>query len=198
MPDSDLKFDLFRNSIQSLTNLGYDFIGMDHFAKKADELSIAAEQKGLSRNFQGYTTDQADALLGFGVSSISNLGTAYSQNVKKLGEYYRALDGTQSLIEKGVTLTQNDVKHRAAINELMCNLYIDKQNFEQRYNIIFDKYFKDAIAHLKPFIEDNLVTNTDSFIKIHPRGRLLIRNISMSFDQYIGQQAHQLRYSRVI
>ncbi len=102
------------------------------------------------------------------------------------------------MIEKGVTLTQNDVKHRAAINELMCNLYINKPNFEQRYHITFDEYFKDAIAQLKPFIEDNLVTNTDSFIKIHPRGRLLIRNISMSFDQYIGQQAHQLRYSRVI
>lgn len=198
MPSSEDKFELFRYSIKKLCDIGYEFIGMDHFAKKSDELSKAANNKTLQRNFQGYTTDQADALLGLGVSSISNLHVAYSQNVKKLGEYYNALDGDIPLIEKGVSLSRDDVIHRAVINQLMCNLYVDKRAFEEQFGIVFNDYFSSAIAHLAPFVEDNLVTNNSECIKIHPRGRLLIRNISMSFDQYIGQQAHQLRYSRVI
>ncbi len=198
MPSSEDKFELFRYSINTLCDNGYEFIGMDHFAKQTDELSKAAKNKTLHRNFQGYTTDQADALLGLGVSSISNLHVAYSQNVKKLNDYYKALDGELPLIEKGVSLSSDDVIHRAAINQLMCNLYIDKHAFEKQFDIVFDRYFSAAIAQLTPFIEDNLVSNSARSIKIHPRGRLLIRNISMSFDQYIGQQAHQLRYSRVI
>jgi oxygen-independent coproporphyrinogen-3 oxidase len=198
MPTSETKFALFRQSINTLCNLGYDFIGMDHFAKKTDVLSIAAKEHRLSRNFQGYTTDQSDCLLGLGVSSISNLGTAYAQNVKKLSDYYKALDGHQSILEKGINLTNEDVIHRAIINQLMCNFYVDKKAFEAKFSIQFDTFFAKHLKLLSGFEKDNLITNNDTSITIHSSGRLLVRNICMSFDQYLGTQAHQLRYSRVI
>jgi oxygen-independent coproporphyrinogen-3 oxidase len=198
MPSADLKFSLFRQSIKTLCNMGYDFIGMDHFAKKTDELSIAAKDRSLSRNFQGYTTDQSDCVLGLGVSSISSLGTAYAQNSKKLVDYYKALDGLQPLLEKGINLSDDDVIHRGIINQLMCNFYVDKREFESKFGIQFDTYFAENLKQLSPFENDNLLTNNESSITIHPRGRLLVRNICMSFDEYLVTPAHQQRYSRVI
>lgn len=198
MPSSDLKFSLFQQSIHSLCDLGFEFIGMDHFAKPSDELSQAAKAHTLNRNFQGYTTDQSDCLLGLGVSSISSLGSAYAQNVKKLSDYYEALDGVKPLLEKGVNLSDDDIINRAIINQLMCNFYVDKKEFETKFDIQFDDYFADCLAQLQPFEEDKLVSNDSDSIIIHPRGRLLVRNICMSFDEYIVSPAHQLRYSRVI
>lgn len=198
MPSSDEKFSLFRQSISKLCDLGYEFIGMDHFAKKSDELSIAAKNKSLSRNFQGYTTQQSDCLLGLGVSSISSLGSAYAQNVKKLGDYYKALDGKMPLLEKGLNLTGEDVIHRELINQLMCNFHVDKASFEAAFNIHFDTFFRASLAQLTAFEKDNLLTNSFTALTIHPRGRLLVRNICMSFDEYLVTPAHQLRYSRVI
>jgi oxygen-independent coproporphyrinogen-3 oxidase len=133
-----------------------------------------------------------------GVSSISSLGTAYAQNVKKLGDYYRALDGEKPLLEKGINLTQEDIVHRGIINQLMCNFYVNKSDFASKYDIDFDSFFADNIKQLASFENDNLVTNNEDSITIHPRGRLLVRNICMSFDQYLVTPAHQLRYSRVI
>lgn len=198
LPSADTKFTLFRLSIKHLVAQGYEYIGMDHFAKPEDELSIAANNKTLNRNFQGYTTDTASTLLGLGVSSISNLGKTYAQNYKKLGDYYRAIDKSGSAIEKGVSLTDEDVIHRAIIHQLMCNFYVDKKHFSQLHNIDFDTYFSKNLAQLLPFEEDNLITNNAESLTIHPRGRLLVRNICMSFDQHLEKPMHQLRYSRVI
>ncbi len=198
LPNSDEKFALFRQSISELSNQGYEFIGMDHFAKPEDELSIAASNQSLSRNFQGYTTDSANALLGLGVSSISNFETAYAQNVKKLGEYYAAIDEQRIPLEKGVSLSKEDQIHRAIIHQLMCNLYVNKADFSAKYEIDFDQYFCDSLSQLDAFIDDNLLENTDTHLKIFPRGRLLVRNICMNFDQYLSKPMHQLRYSRVI
>ena len=198
LPSSDTKFSLFQQSITTLCNQGYEFIGMDHFAKPSDELSLAAKARTLSRNFQGYTSDQSDCLLGLGVSSISSLGSAYAQNVKKLGEYYNAIDGLQPLLEKGLALNDDDIIHRAIINQLMCNFYVNKAEFSENFEIDFDTYFKDCLQQLQPFERDNLVTNNSDSITIRSRGRLLVRNICMSFDQYLMSPAHKLRYSRVI
>lgn len=198
LPGPDAKFDLFRTAINELVKQGYEFIGMDHFAKPEDELSISANNKTLARNFQGYTTDQASALLGLGVSSISNLGNAYAQNYKKLSEYYAAIDKQSNAIEKGVALSYDDIVHRSIIHQLMCNFYVNKHDFSAQYNIDFDVYFKDALAQLDSFVKDNLLSNKDDSIVIHPRGRLLVRNICMNFDQFLQKPMHQLRYSRVI
>ena len=212
LPDAKQKLALFRQATDHLVQQGYQFIGMDHFAKPKDELSKALENKSLGRNFQGYTTDTAGLLVGFGVSSISNLGNAYSQNVKKLKDYYLALDniankqkGNQAstqtdhkLIEKGVSLSHQDEIHRALIHQIMCNLYVDKLAFGREHNIDFNTYFENNLASLGPLEADNLLSNTEFSLTVHPRGRLLVRNICMNFDAYLSSPAHQMRYSRVI
>jgi len=198
LPNVQQKFALMKLAIEKLCGFGYDFIGMDHFAKPDDELSIAQKDGTLHRNFQGYTTKGGCDLLGLGVSSISNIGTSFSQNVKELKTYYQAIDNKQNAQEKGVSLTQDDVIRGEVIRELMCNLYLDKSVISKKYDIDFDQYFAEDLPLLTSFIDDGLVENTADFIKVDQKARLLIRIICMSFDAYMKQHINQQRFSRVI
>jgi len=198
LPDITLKFALMKLSIETLCNYGYDFIGMDHFAKPNDELSIAQGNGTLHRNFQGYTTKGGCDLLGLGVSSISNIGSAFGQNIKELQSYYQAIDTQQHALERGVSLTEDDVIRGEVIRELMCNLYLDKAMINEKYNINFDDYFAEDLPLLTSFIEDDLVENNAQEIKVNQKARLLIRIICMSFDAYMKKHVSQQRFSRVI
>jgi oxygen-independent coproporphyrinogen-3 oxidase len=198
LPDADAKFDLLRLGIDQLTTAGYVFIGMDHFAKPNDELSQALKGGYLHRNFQGYTPKQHNALLGLGVSSISSVNSFYAQNEKDLKRYYKAIDEKASAIVKGVSLNADDMLRRAVIHGLMCNFTLSKNAIEQKFGIVFDSYFSKEMEDLNSFVDDNLLAITDKKITIAPKGRMLVRNICMSFDKYLSQPAHQMRYSRVI
>lgn len=198
LPDVKLKFALMKLSIETLCGYGYDFIGMDHFAKSNDELSIAQRDGSLHRNFQGYTTKGDCDLLGLGVSSISNIGRSFSQNTKDLNNYYKKIDNQQHALERGVNLTDDDVLRGEVIRELMCNLYIDKSIINEKYNINFDEYFVEDLSLLDTFIADGLVENTSKWISVDQKARLLIRNICMGFDAYMKKHVNQQRFSRVI
>ena len=126
LPSTDEKFALMRLAIETLCEYGYEFIGMDHFAKPDDELAIAQRNGELHRNFQGYTTKGDCDLLGLGVSSISNIGNSYSQNLKDLQDYYRAIDDHKHAVDKGLTLVEDDNIRGYVIKELMCNHYLSK------------------------------------------------------------------------
>ena len=198
LPSVSEKFKLMKQAITTLCSMGYDFIGMDHFAKPNDELSIAQKAGKLHRNFQGYTTKGNCDLLGLGVSSISAIGESFSQNSKELKTYYQAVDAKSNALEKGLMLTQDDCIRSAVIKALMCNLYLDKSNISRTFNIDFDQYFADELPQLAPFIQDGLLTNNEKEITIDQRGRLLVRNICMSFDAYMKDKIKQQRFSRVI
>lgn len=198
LPDVKLKFALMKLSIETLCNYGYDFIGMDHFAKPNDELSIAQGNGTLHRNFQGYTTKGGCDLLGLGVSSISSIGRSFGQNIKELQGYYKAIENQQHALERGVSLNDDDILRGEVIRELMCNLYLDKTMINEKYNINFDEYFAEDLPLLDTFIEDGLVVNTDKSITVNQKARLLIRIICMSFDAYMKKHVNQQRFSRVI
>ncbi len=198
LPDVKLKFALMKLSIETLCNYGYDFIGMDHFAKPNDELSIAQGNGTLHRNFQGYTTKGGCDLLGLGVSSISNIGRSFGQNIKELQGYYKAIENQQHALERGVSLHDDDILRGEVIRELMCNLYLDKTMINEKYNINFDQYFAEDIPLLDTFIEDGLVENTEKSITVNQKARLLIRIICMNFDAYMKKHINQQRFSRVI
>ncbi|MCI2282110.1 oxygen-independent coproporphyrinogen III oxidase [Colwellia sp. MSW7] len=198
LPDVKLKFALMKLSIETLCDYGYDFIGMDHFAKPNDELSIAQKNGTLHRNFQGYTTKGGCDLLGLGVSSISSIGRSFAQNIKDLQSYYKAIENQQHALERGVSLTDDDILRGEVIRELMCNLYVNKEKINEKYGISFDEYFAQDLPLLNTFIEDNLVENSPTFIQIDPKARLLVRNICMSFDAYMKKHVNQQRFSRVI
>ncbi|MBA6225603.1 oxygen-independent coproporphyrinogen III oxidase [Colwellia sp. MB02u-18] len=198
LPSADEKFSLMKLAIEKLCNFGYDFIGMDHFAKPEDELSIAQKSGALHRNFQGYTTKGGCDLLGLGLSSISAIGHSFSQNTKVLQHYYQAIETQAHAQVKGVSLSQDDIIRGEVIRELMCNLYIDKNKISQQFAINFDEYFAEDLPLLQTFVNDGLVIVTLNEIRVEQKARLLIRNICMTFDAYMKKNLNQQRFSRVI
>jgi len=198
LPNVDEKFALMKLAIEKLCDFGYDFIGMDHFAKPEDELAIAQKSGNLHRNFQGYTTKGGCDLLGLGVSSISAIGNSFSQNTKELQDYYKAIDAHAHAHIKGVSLTDDDIIRGEVIRELMCNLYVDKNKISEKFAINFDEYFAADLPLLQTFINDGLMSDSADEIRVEQKARLLIRNICMSFDAYMKQHLNKQRFSRVI
>lgn len=198
LPTAEQKLAILQQTIFTLTQNGYQFIGMDHFAKPNDELAIAQRNGILHRNFQGYTTQQNCDLLGLGVSAISMLGDHYAQNQKDLNAYYQAIENHQHALWKGLSLTQDDCIRRDVIKTLICNFHLDYGQIEDCYQIDFKNYFSADLQLLQPMIADGLVIVGQKQLQITPKGRLLIRNICMCFDIYLRNQMRQRQFSRVI
>ncbi|PWI33051.1 oxygen-independent coproporphyrinogen III oxidase [Vibrio albus] len=198
MPEAKEKMAILQQTIETLTDAGYQFIGMDHFALPDDELATAQRNGVLHRNFQGYTTQGDCDLIGFGVSAISMIGDCYAQNQKDLKLYYQQVDEMRHALWKGVSLNDDDLLRRKVIKSLICNFSLDKLAIEEQFGIQFDQYFAEDLALLKNFIADELVEVTEQSIRVTARGRLLIRNICMCFDKYLRDRARQQQFSRVI
>ncbi|WP_429945694.1 oxygen-independent coproporphyrinogen III oxidase [Bibersteinia trehalosi] len=198
LPAPSTKLDILQKTIEKLGNSGYQFIGMDHFAKPDDELAIAQAKGELHRNFQGYTTQEDADLLGMGVSAISILGDSYAQNHKELKQYYTEVEMRGIALHKGLMLTKDDCIRRDVIKGLICNFKLDYALVEKQYSIEFKHYFAEDLALLQPLVKDGLLDINDNGIVVSPRGRLLIRNICMCFDIYSRQQAKRQQFSRII
>ncbi|MDD2840930.1 MAG: oxygen-independent coproporphyrinogen III oxidase [Tolumonas sp.] len=198
LPSPAEKLAMLQETIEYLTSQGYLYIGMDHFAKPDDELAQAQRDGVLHRNFQGYTTQGDCDLLGLGVSAISMLGDAYSQNQKELNVYYEQVTQLGHAQWKGCALQRDDLIRRDVIKQLICNFTLDPQQIEAVYAIQFVDYFADDLKLLQAFINDGLVENENQKLRVTATGRLLIRNICMCFDIYLRQKARQQQFSRVI
>ncbi|WP_127959029.1 oxygen-independent coproporphyrinogen III oxidase [Serratia microhaemolytica] len=198
LPTAQQKLDILQHTIAYLTQAGYQFIGMDHFAKPNDELAIAQCEGKLHRNFQGYTTQGESDLLGLGVSAISMLGDSYAQNQKELKSYYSSVAESGNALWRGLTMTNDDCLRRDVIKTLICNFSLDYRPIEQRYAINFAEYFAADLALLAPFERDGLVERDEHTLSVTAKGRLLIRNICMCFDIYLRKQARAQQFSRVI
>ncbi len=185
LPTPDIKLQILKMTIERLTEAGYWYIGMDHFAKPGDDLSVAQKNKTLYRNFQGYSTKAGVDVYAFGMSSISQFTDIYAQNVKTLPEYYQRIGGGKYATHVGYRMTRDDHIRKFVITRLMCDLEIDKNDIEHRYGISFDSYFTDGIKKLDEFIADGFVVNTPDTLVVRGLGRLIIRNIAMCFDAYI-------------
>lgn len=192
------KLDMLHQTIETLTGAGYQYIGMDHFAKPDDELSILQNEGRLHRNFQGYTTQEECDLLGLGVSSISQIGDCYAQNQKDVRPYFESIDANGHALWKGCGLNRDDEIRRVVIKQLICHFDLDMAQIEEKLNINFEEYFVEDLKLLQTFIDDKLVDVTDRKITISPTGRLLIRNICICFDVYYREKARQQQFSRVI
>ncbi|WP_445395287.1 oxygen-independent coproporphyrinogen III oxidase [Zobellella sp. An-6] len=198
MPRPAQKLAMLQDTIGYLTGQGYQFIGMDHFALPDDSLAVAQRRGELHRNFQGYTTQGDCDLLGLGVSAISMIGDAYSQNHKDLKRYYGRLDQLGHAQTVGYALNQDDRLRRDLIKTLICNFELEVAPLERTYGIRFADYFAEDIALLQTFVDDGLVTVEPDAIRVAPKGRLLIRNICMCFDVHLRRQARMQQFSRVI
>ncbi|GBF79545.1 oxygen-independent coproporphyrinogen III oxidase [Aphanothece sacrum] len=189
LPNVSEKLAMLQMTIEEFNRNDYLYIGMDHFAKPNDELSIAQKEGKLHRNFQGYTTKPESDLFAFGVTSISMLQDVYVQNDKSLKGYYNALDAEQIPIDKGVSLTRDDIIRRAVIMELMCQSQLYKERIEEKYNLNFeldfDEYFAQELIDLRPLEADGLIHLFPDRLEVTNSGRWLIRNIAAVFDPYL-------------
>ena len=180
--------ELLELTIARLTAAGYIYIGMDHFALPTDELAIAREEGTLQRNFQGYSTHADCDLIGIGVSSIGKVHNTYSQSVKELSQYYARIDEGMLPIQRGYNLSEDDCLRREVILDLMCQGRIDFSKFEEHYGIDFVAYFADALDQLAEPVADGLVTFDDHELVLQPEGQLMLRNVAMAFDAYLGAE----------
>jgi oxygen-independent coproporphyrinogen-3 oxidase len=198
LPVPEVKLDILKTTIEQLTKAGYVFIGMDHFAKPNDDLSIALKEKKLYRNFQGYSTNAYADLYAFGITGISQLHNVYAQNYKTEKEYYGLLDEETLPTAKGCRLTKDDHIRRFVIMKLMCDFELNFAQVEEKFKIEFKDYFAWGLNNLEEMEEDNLVEVSDKVLKVKDMGRLLIRNIAMNFDGFIERKEDTAKYSRTV
>ncbi|NLK66047.1 MAG: oxygen-independent coproporphyrinogen III oxidase [Campylobacteraceae bacterium] len=184
LPAPSEKLEILKFTHDYLTSHGYKMIGMDHYAKPHDELFKALEDGSLHRNFQGYTTKGGADLIGIGLTSIGEGKSHYAQNFKDMKPYEEAIDSGKLPFFKGVKLTDEDLIRKAVIMSLMSNFYLDIVKIEKEFGINFKEHFSDSLEKLKEL--DEFVEVSDKEIRVTPTGTLLIRNISMCFDEYMA------------
>ncbi|RQN41071.1 oxygen-independent coproporphyrinogen III oxidase [Paraburkholderia tropica] len=197
LPTPATRLALLQLVVEQLTDAGYVYIGMDHFALPTDELARAQATRTLHRNFQGYSTRADCDLIGFGASSIGKVGDVYAQNAKELPAYGAAIDAGRLAISRGIRLSADDRLRRDIITELMCNLELRFDEFEAAYGVRFLSAFAPELERLRGFEADGLVARSSNRLDVLPAGRMFVRNIAMVFDHYLGTQPME-RFSRTV
>lgn len=186
LPNPQEKLAILGDCITTLTTAGYHYVGMDHFAKPDDELSKAQSAKVLHRNFQGYTTHGDCDLMGFGVSSISQISDCYLQNSPDLAEYAEAINNHRFPVVKVIETHKDDLIRRQVIMELLCHDHMIFSELDKAFDINSRQYFAEELTQLTPMIEDELLIINTAGIHITEKGRLLVRNACMVFDTYLN------------
>ncbi len=194
LPDQKTKLEIFEFAMRSFIAEGYEFIGLDHFARPEDELSKAHKNRKLYRNFQGYTTHDGCDLFGIGLTAISSVQGTYKQNKKKLSEYYN--DEEPFAAEKFFISDMQDIERKGIIKEIMCHFYteLDYEKYKEEYYLL-ESFTQDGLIELNHVIpnENRLNGNRKFSITVTELGRLFVRNIASVFDYYLKQKnAHKL------
>lgn len=196
LPGPEAKLAMLKLAIELLTARGYRYIGMDHFARETDELAIAQRSHTLQRNFQGYSTRAGADIVAFGMSSISQTPDHFRQNEKELTAYCRRLDAGELPVSRARFLTEDDRIRREVIMRLMCDLALDFTALGDRLGVDFRRYFARELETLAEPAADGLVELTEDALTVTGTGRLLIRNLAMIFDAYLGDR--ERKFSRTI
>lgn len=197
LPSPEEKLNILQLCIDKLQGAGYVYIGMDHFAKKDDDLVKAQQQGSLHRNFQGYSTNADCDMIAMGITAISRVGDNYSQNVRTIEEYESFLSKGEIPIFRGIELEADDVLRRDVINQLMCNNSLDIARLEKKWKVDFKTYFKSSLENIQQMTDDGLLKLSKTELTITTSGRMLARSICMQFDRYL-QEKNTNRFSRVI
>ncbi len=196
LPLPEEKLEMLKLVVETLTGVGYVYIGMDHFAREDDELAVAQRQGTLQRNFQGYSTMAGADIYALGMSSISQLETSYAQNHKDLEQYTDRIQSGRPAVAKGYVLSDDDRTRRHVIMRLMCDMGLAFAELDRELDIDSRRYFAEALLDLQQLEDDGLLERSEDGIEVTETGRLLVRNIAMVFDDYLG--ASKARYSKTV
>lgn len=189
LPQALARFALFRTAAERFEQAGYEWLGLDHFARPGDALARARATQGLTRNFMGYTTVPAAHLLGFGMSAISDVAGRYVQMHGELPGWAQGLDAGGLPVQRGHQLTDDDQWRRAMILRVMCQR-------EVPYAMMGDD--PSLFLHrLRPMATDGLVEFGPHALRVTDAGRYFLRNVAMAFDA-TAETAEAGRYSRMV
>lgn len=184
LPDAAGRVALLAQAIEQMRRAGYDYIGMDHFAKPSDPLAVAKRQGRLHRNFQGYTTQPDADLIGLGVSAISRVGNVMVQNTRELDDYEDRIAQGQLAVFRGHLSSREDLIRHSAIMGLLCQGELHFDDFSQTHWIDFKTHFEAELDSLQPFEAAGLLVRTEDSIEVTEAGWFFIRPIAMCLDQY--------------
>jgi len=184
LPRAELRLQLVADAHARLAAAGYAAIGFDHFALPADPLARAAASGTLHRNFQGYTTTRTDALVGLGLSAISDLPEAYAQNARNLRDYYAAVDAGKLPTERGVRRTADDRLRGDLIRRIMCEFRLHVPAIEAAHELTFADAFAEELVALRRLEDQGLVSLAGDSIEVTPLGRMFVRNVAVVFDAH--------------
>ena len=198
LPSTDEKYALLATTRRLFGEAGYRSIGMDHFAKPEDELSVALGAGRLSRNFMGYTPMPEMDTIGIGPSAISRIAGVYAQNEKILHRYYRLLDEGKLPTVNGCELSFDDRVRGWTIQQLMCNFRVKFEDFAERFDVPFHEYYSSEIHDLQEYIEQGFVECSAKGIVVTALGQPFIRNLAMLFDAYLKSGKGERRFSKTI
>ena len=179
LPDGPARWAQSEVAAERLVDHGYRRIGLDHFAAACDSLAVADENGQLKRNFQGYTTDCAETLLGLGASAIGSLPEGYVQNVVPIGQYTEIIESGRLAVRRGIALTPDDRLRRDVIERLMCGHVVDLSD-------LGDGCFTDELERLAPMASDGVVEIDQGRVRVTETGRPLLRSVCAVFDRYLG------------
>jgi oxygen-independent coproporphyrinogen-3 oxidase len=175
LPDAALRMRQAEAATRILTAAGYVAIGLDHFARPEDPMARAAQARRLRRNFQGYTTDEAPFLLGFGASAISRTPRGYAQNAADERAWLAAVQAGRLPVARGRTLSAEDIARAAAIERVMCDAAIDTAALPRAV-------MASAAARLAALEADGLVRRESGRVAVTEAGRPFLRHVAACFD----------------
>ena len=199
LPSTAEKLAMFVGATRQLIDAGYIYIGMDHFAKKDDKLAIAQETGDLHRNFQGYTSHKNSDLIGFGVSSISQIDNTISQNFKTNSEYQNRANAGKLCMERGLSLNEDDEIRRWTIMQLICHYQVNFDEFSNLYHKVFQEHFFREFIQLEELAKDKLLSIDEYGIRTINNGNQVIRYMCMIFDRYNGESMGSTKqFSRIM
>ena len=190
LPGVTERLEMAEAAAERLKSLGYEMIGIDHFARQDDALAVAARNGTLRRNFQGYTSDPADVVIGLGASSISSFPQGFAQNSPATAEWARAVDAGRFATVRGVATTREDRMRAALIEALMCRLQVDVAAVARQHG--FDpSALGDWRQRIDGLVNDGLATRNGDLVTVTEDARAFARIVASVFDAYLAVEGRK-------
>ncbi|MEO1330185.1 MAG: oxygen-independent coproporphyrinogen III oxidase [Pseudomonadota bacterium] len=195
LPDAEERLAQATAAAERLIAAGHQRIGLDHFAKPSDAMAVAACDGTLRRNFQGYTVDDADTMIGLGASAIGRTPSGYVQNAPSTADYQKRVAAGAAPIIRGVAFTAEDRVRADAIERLMCDLEIDLEQLRTRHGDLATLLRRD-LAHALETLPPEVLEPTPRGLRVTEAGRPFLRNVAALFDAYLA--TGEARFSRAV
>ena len=184
LPTPEERLDLFDTARRLFMWDNYAEIGIDHFATQDDGLTHALKAGRLKRNFQGYTDDQAEVLIGVGASSISRFPQGYAQNAPATSAHTKAIREGRFSTSRGHLFKGQDILRSRLIEALMCDFQIDSRRDSARPCRFHSGRAAGQCMTTANSAFDGLLRINEDGLFIPPEARPLTRMIARSFDAY--------------